>query len=309
MESPLLPADVRVIVRDWLNANQIVLDAEDGCVVIDAGHSRHAAHTVALLERAFAGKPLRELVNTHCHVDHMGGNAAIRRRFGAVIAVPEGEAAGVRPWRSESFWMDYADQDAEPFDYDRTIAPGERFAAGRHVWEAIAAPGHDMGALMFWCQAQGVLISGDALWRRSLGVVLPDATGVGLAAALETLEVIERLAPRVVIPGHGVPFGEVADAVSLSRRKLLAFRADPASQAWHVLKVMLSFTLLARERMSLETLPDYLAGVPVYRQLNAEFLRLPTNELAARLVRELVAAGAAECSAGEIRIPRPGLSH
>lgn len=289
-----LPDAVRVIVRGWLSCNQILLADGDTHVLVDTGHKLHAEQTVALVRRAAGGGPIGHIINTHCHVDHMGGNAAIQRAFGARIAVPVDEAPGARPWRRESFWMEYADQDAEPFDYDDTIAPGDRLDIGALTWHAVAAPGHDMGALIFFCSELGLLLSGDALWEKGLGVVLPSEGARDVEAALETLAAIESLKPRIVVPGHGEPFADIGAALAFSRRRLEEFRADPRKQAKHVLKVMLVFTLLARGSMPLEGLPGYLEGVPVYADLNREFFTLNPQALAEMLVTELLAVGAVE---------------
>jgi glyoxylase-like metal-dependent hydrolase (beta-lactamase superfamily II) len=65
------------------DGNTVVLAAPDGLVVVDTG--RHAAHTQRILDfAAAAGKPIRAIVNTHWHLDHVSGNAAIRRQVPTV---------------------------------------------------------------------------------------------------------------------------------------------------------------------------------------------------------------------------------
>ncbi|HEY4138165.1 MAG TPA: MBL fold metallo-hydrolase, partial [Casimicrobiaceae bacterium] len=72
-----LPPQLHVFVRDWLSSNNVVLKAADGAIVIDSGYGRHVPLTLALLasRQGLDGAPLVKLVNTHCHSDHMGGNA------------------------------------------------------------------------------------------------------------------------------------------------------------------------------------------------------------------------------------------
>jgi glyoxylase-like metal-dependent hydrolase (beta-lactamase superfamily II) len=83
-----------VFVRDWLSSNNILLKSRDGHVLIDSGYVRHAPLTLALLasERGLGHDPLAKLVNTHCHSDHMGGNAAVARAYDCPIAVPRASA-------------------------------------------------------------------------------------------------------------------------------------------------------------------------------------------------------------------------
>ena len=98
MTPPVLPPQIRVIVRDWLNANQIVLRGRDGNVLVDTGYVTRAATTLALR----AGLPERRacdlLVNTHCHSDHMGCNAAVQRSYGCPTLIPADEAPLIRDW-------------------------------------------------------------------------------------------------------------------------------------------------------------------------------------------------------------------
>ena len=85
-----LPPQVHVFVRDWLSANNVLLKSRDGHVLVDTGYVRHAPLTLALLAtvRGLGGEPLARIVNTHCHSDHMGGNAAVAARYRCPIAVP-----------------------------------------------------------------------------------------------------------------------------------------------------------------------------------------------------------------------------
>ena len=151
MTTPL-PPQVHVFVRDWLSANNILLKSPDGHVLIDSGYGRHAPLTLALLRsgRGLGAEPLARLVNTHCHSDHMGGNAAIKAAYGCPIALPEGEAPLVERWDQKALLLDYADQTAERFASDEIIGTNTTHVWGGLEWRALAAPGHDMGALVFF---------------------------------------------------------------------------------------------------------------------------------------------------------------
>ena len=296
-----LPPQVRVIVRDWLNANHILLKGRDRTVLVDSGYGRDATITLAKVSAEFAGTPLDWLVNTHCHSDHMGGNAAVRRAHGCRLSIPVGEAPLIDAWDEQTLWLSYADQRCERFAFDDTIAPGDVLDWGDLAWRAIAAPGHDMGALMFHCEEERLLITGDALWENGFGVVLP---GPGreerLAAARSTLESIAGLDVGTVIPGHGTPFSNVAEALERSLRRLEAFERDELRMARHVLKVMFVFSLLDRQRLPLGRIPEYLATVPLYADFNARYFQLSEVALAELIVGELERAGAVKKSNGNL---------
>ncbi len=124
---------------------------------IDTGYVRHAALTLALLasDRGIGAAPLAWIVNTHCHSDHIGGNAAIAAKYGCPIAVPAGEAPLVERWDAKALLYDYCDQRADRFTVDQAIAPDTTHVWGDLEWRALAAPGHDMGALVFYNDEHG----------------------------------------------------------------------------------------------------------------------------------------------------------
>ncbi|HJV95149.1 MAG TPA: MBL fold metallo-hydrolase, partial [Albitalea sp.] len=65
-----LPDSMRVFERGWLSSNDILFiddEAHGGCALVDTGYCTHAPQTVALVQHALQGKPLRRLLNTHLH--------------------------------------------------------------------------------------------------------------------------------------------------------------------------------------------------------------------------------------------------
>lgn len=297
-----LPQQIQVFERGWLSSNNILIADDDSYTLIDSGYVAHAAQTLLLLQHALRGKPLARLINTHCHSDHMGGNAALARAYGCRTSIPVGEAPAIAAWDEARLMLGYTGQSAARFVYDDTIAAGDRLQLGGLDWEALAAPGHDMHALMFYSRAARILISGDALWENGFGLIFPELIGEegGYAGTRATLEAISRLDIATVIPGHGAPFSAVARALDVAFQRLDAYERDPAKLARHGLKVMLSFSLMIQGRMALVDLPQFLADRPIYGDVNRRFLRLPDEELREYLVKDLERAGALVCRDGQL---------
>lgn len=292
---PALPPQMHVFARDWLSSNQVVLRSRDGGVVIDSGYGKHAPLTLALVasRTGLDGAPLAKLVNTHCHSDHMGGNAALRRAYGCPIAVPAGEAPLIGTWDQQRLLLDYADQRAERFEVDEILQPGSVHIWGDLEWRLIAAPGHDMAALVFFNDEHRILISGDALWQNGYGFVMPpEIDASAMPATRATLDMIADLGVRCVIPGHGEPFGDVGGALERAFRRTAAFEADTLKLARHALKVVLVFALLDQERLPLASMPDYVERVGIYRDFNARLFDLAPATLAEQLVADLERIGA-----------------
>ena len=297
---------VTVIERGWLNCNQIVLIAPEANTLIDSGYGRHAGETLAAVAQALGAAPLHRLINTHCHSDHMGGNRAVRERYHCRVTIPAGEVAHIVPWTAQSCWAAQMDQYAEEFRFDDTIAAGDIFDGGGLRWQAIAAPGHDMDALMFQCVEGRILITGDALWERGMGFVFPgessgaDAANAFIHAAFQTLDEIERLNPQLVIPGHGAPFTDVAASLSFARSRLAALAADPVKNARNVVKGLFVFALLDKGSMPVDELANYFAAVPVYREMSERFLHLGFEAMAESVLADLLKGGAVRIDNGAI---------
>jgi glyoxylase-like metal-dependent hydrolase (beta-lactamase superfamily II) len=304
MVARLLPPQVHVFVRDWLSANNVLLKSPAGHVLVDTGYVRHAPLTLALLAspRGLGAEPLAQVVNTHCHSDHMGGNAAVARAYGCGIAVPEGEVAAIEAWDGKALLLDYADQDAERFTPAAALRAGERHVWGDLEWEALAAPGHDMGALCFYNAEHRILISGDALWEHGFGFVMPPAIEpAALPATRVTLERLAELDVRVVIPGHGEPFADFGAALERALSRVEAFEADPLRLARHAVKVILTFALLDRRSLPLAGMADYVERVGIFREFNARFFGMPPADFAEFVIAELERAGAVRRDGGLLR--------
>jgi glyoxylase-like metal-dependent hydrolase (beta-lactamase superfamily II) len=299
----LLPTSIRVLERGWLSSNNVVLhDDADAGTLVDSGYVTHSAQTVALVQHALEGRRLTRLVNTHCHSDHIGGNAALARAFGCTIAIPAGEARNVADWDTEALHLDGFGQRCERFAFDSTIAAGDRLTMGGLDWQAIAAPGHDMDSLVLYAPEARLLISADALWENGFGVLFPELYGEpGVAATRATLDRIAALDVATVIPGHGAVFSGVAAALERAYGRLEAFERDPERVARNAFRALVVFHLLDRQAARMEEIALLLENASFFVMLNKRSYRLAPGALAQKLVGELAATGALRIEAGLVR--------
>jgi len=298
----VLPEPIQVFERGWLSCNNVLLRGGAGAALIDSSYVAHAPQTLALVAHALAGAPLAHLVNTHCHSDHMGGNRALRDAYGCRTTIPAGEAPLIDAWDQHALILEFADQRAERFGYDDTLSAGAVVRLGDLDWQVLAAPGHDPHAVMFHCPDERVLVSGDALWEDGFGVIFPALFDrpEAFAETRTTLDSIARLDVRTVIPGHGRVFSDVGGALERAYRRLESYEQDPVRLARHCAKVMIVFALLDKQRMSVASLPRYCEQVGILRELNARYLRLTPQGLAAWLLADLERANALARAGGDI---------
>lgn len=296
----------QLLQRDWLSANHIVFAAvgDTPATVVDTGYARHAGMTLALIDGALGGAPLERIVNTHLHSDHCGGNHALQARYSLQTLVPVASFETVQAWDEARLSYRPTGQLCERFSADAAIRPGDTLRLGTAAWQVHGAPGHDPDAVLLFEPQTRTLISGDALWEDRLAIIFPELYGEdGFGQARRTLTLIEALAPRLVLPGHGAAFGDAAAALASSRRRLEAFEKDPARHAQHAARALVMFHMMehrARERDALEA---WLLTTPIFG-LSARVSHTPLTPArwASELVGGLVGDGWLHAEAGALRL-------
>lgn len=273
MTPKLLPDDVCVFERGWLSSNNILLLSDQGCALVDSGYGSHSPQTLTLLDEARQGRPLTLLVNTHLHSDHCGGNAALQSHFpGMRTLIPPGHAEEVRRWDAAALSYVPTGQSCPRFRFDTTLVPGSSLALGSRDWNIHAAPGHDPHSVILFEPEHRMLISADALWQNGFGVVFPEIEGIQAFDEVGvTLDLIESLRPRVIIPGHGSPFDQLTPALAAARQRLAQFKADPRRHARHAAKVLLKFKLLELQQVSLSDLQRWVTQTSYFKLLHETY--------------------------------------
>ena len=294
--SDLLPAGITVLERGWLSANNILFIGQRDTALIDTGYHSHAAQTVALVQNCLQGRTLDRVLNTHLHSDHCGGNAALQAAWPALrTAIPPGQAAHVRHWDPYALSYTPTGQECPAFRFDTVLEPGSCVLLGDKPWQVHAAPGHDPHSVVLFEPQSRVLISADALWENGFGVVFPELEGEdAFADVAATLDVIEELAPRVVIPGHGPVFTDAPRAIDTARKRLDGFVHNPVKHALYAAKVLLKYKLLEWQQITLADLAGWAQATPYFGMLRARHFADQTEaEWLGRLTEDLVRSGAA----------------
>jgi len=296
MAAPDLPPGLHVFERGWLSANNILFTDGDETLLVDSGYCTHAAQTLSLLEGVLGERPLDFLVNTHLHSDHCGGNAALQARYPLLrTLIPPGHAAQVAQWDPVALTYLPTGQLCPQFRFDETLKPGTQMRFGARDWQVHAAAGHDPHSLVFFEPASKVLISADALWENGFGVVFPELEGAdAFAEVAATLDMIEQLSPKTVIPGHGRVFAYSPDVLARARQRLESFIRDPRKHARHAVKVLLKFKLLETQRQSFDQFVQWAIATPYFTQIRERFFgNTPIRPWIEELCAELIAAGVA----------------
>ncbi|RZI85212.1 MAG: MBL fold metallo-hydrolase [Rubrivivax sp.] len=298
-----LPEGVQVLERGWLSSNNIVFSDPELATVVDTGHGRHRAQTLALVNDALQGQPLRRIINTHLHSDHAGGNAVLQAAHDCQTLIPPGLADAVDAWDETRLSYTGTSQHCERFRYDAVLTLGQTLRLGRHDWQVLPAKGHDHEMVMLWCDALGTLISADALWEKGFGVIFPELVGEsGFAEQKATLDLISQLAPALVIPGHGAPFTAVEAALQNAQARVRWLADDPKRNADNAIRALLAFKLMADGRLSLPDIAGLISGSLLSSPATRVHYPADPELLSEAFATQLVKAGAA-VRQGEYLLP------
>ena len=216
--------------------NVYLVRSDDAWVLVDAGWQGDRPRIEAATAGLVAGSPAA-IVLTHDHPDHAGAARALAGRWACRVFVHPDEAAIARGsfaamWRHAGPLDRYLILPAiSALGRRRRDAMLERSSLARVLdvlepdgvvpylpdWRWLHTPGHTPGHVSYFRQADGVLITGDALVTlqvNKLGGMVrgrqglsgpPWYTTADPVAARASLRTLADLEPRILAGGHGHP--------------------------------------------------------------------------------------------------------
>ena len=291
-----MPPGIEVFERGWLSANNIFHFGEDNVSLVDSGYYAHQSMTLDLvrniLDKHGLGT-LNQIINTHLHSDHCGGNAELAKTYDCEIYIPAAEALAVESWDIDLLSYQNLGQECPRFMYDGLLIPGQEIKLGRYPWRVLSAPGH-AHSVIFYQEQHGILISADALWEDGFGAIFPELWGEsGFEEVAQTLDLIESLSISLVIPGHGKPFVDAAKSIATARSRLDYLAADPKRNARHGAKVLLKYKLIEWRSKDLNEVMVWICNTPALESA-ANLLNMEIEALAKWLPQALVQSGVAK---------------
>jgi glyoxylase-like metal-dependent hydrolase (beta-lactamase superfamily II) len=185
-----------------LQENTFVLyDETHQCVIIDPGcyekQEKDALRNFIQSEKL----EVKALLNTHCHVDHVLGNAFVKQTYGVKLYVHPLDEQTLRA--VEVYASMYGFNQYEPSEPDHFLNEGDKVTFGTSTLDVVFVPGHAPGHIAFYNLDQKFCIGGDVLFNGGVGRWdLPGGNYDTLMRSITT-----KLFPlgddMVVYPGHG----------------------------------------------------------------------------------------------------------
>lgn len=202
----------------------------DGVLVVDTFENPAAARKMLEAIREKTKLPVRFVVNTHYHLDHVAGNGVFAEA-GAVVMAHE----NVRGWeRTENLKF-----------FGPKITPEQRasveglylpqvtytqgataYIGGKRGVTLRVMPGHTGGDTVVYDAESNVVFCGDLFWNHTL----PNLIDASTKQWIETLDALMKDYPSAkFVPGHGEKAGDAADVRAF--RDYLAFLRDAIAKA------------------------------------------------------------------------------
>ena len=182
--------------------NTYLLSAESGeTFIIDPGCIEK--HEIDQLTEYISEEGLSPIaiLNTHCHIDHVLGNAWLKSHYKIPLFIPKGDLdlyRAVASYASNYGFHTYTHVEADGF-----INEDEPLVLGDERLNVLFAPGHAPGHLMFHHEALGILIAGDVIFKQSIGRTdLPGGDYDTLEKSIKQ-KVYTLPLETVIYPGHG----------------------------------------------------------------------------------------------------------
>lgn len=179
----------------------VLFDESKECIIIDPGaYTSQEQNELSHFIESSQLKPVR-LLNTHCHIDHVLGNAFVHSMYGLLPEFHslELELLHAIPGYAPQMGIRY-----ELSPLPETFLPETgNIAFGQSTLELIFAPGHSPGHLCFYSLADNFLIGGDVLFYQSIGRT--DLPGGNHQQLLDNIKhkLFNLPTDCVVYPGHG----------------------------------------------------------------------------------------------------------
>lgn len=173
----------------------------DGELVVDTGTGLFFNEMKEEIELMFDITKLKNIVNTHCHFDHTGGDKKFRDWLKAEISAHEADQQSLET--GINTLSKIFGETAKTVTVDNVLRNGSIIKTANFSFEIISTPGHTPGSICLYEKKKKLLVSGDTLFENSIGRT--DLPGGSQSQMLKSLKKLSKYNIEYLLPGHGMP--------------------------------------------------------------------------------------------------------
>jgi hydroxyacylglutathione hydrolase len=189
--------------NDFQENTYLLYDDTKECIIIDPGcNGTSECQQLSIFIENNQLKPKR-LINTHCHIDHVLGNAYVANKYSLILEAHSGEIpvleSGIRV--SQMYGIPYQPSPHIGLFLDENMIVD----FGHQKLSILFCPGHSPASICLYNEIEKQLIAGDVLFNRSIGRTdLPGGDYDTLINSIQT-QLMTLPDDVVVYSGHGIP--------------------------------------------------------------------------------------------------------
>ncbi len=174
----------------------------DGEVLVDTGTGLFFVQMKEEIENmGYAIKDIKNIINTHSHFDHTGGNKKFRDWLKAKIFIHHDDKNDLETGDNTMAHM--FGQTARTVTVNEELENGDKIKTENFSFEVISTPGHTPGSICLYDKNSKILISGDTLFENGVGRA--DLPGGSKQDLKKSLTKLSKLNVTYLLPGHGMP--------------------------------------------------------------------------------------------------------
>jgi len=192
---------LETLVVGAFQSNCLILSCEETkeSVVIDPGDEAER-----ILKKIISNNlNVKQIVQTHAHIDHIGAAKAVIEATGAPLLLHQNDQLLFDNLQAQAYMFGL--EIDEPSRIDKFIEEDDEVLFGNHKMRVIHTPGHSPGSVCFHIDGEkSILVSGDTLFCQSIGRTdLPGGSSEQIIESIRN-KLFQLPDDTVVYPGHGL---------------------------------------------------------------------------------------------------------